>query len=101
MQLAGVLELAFAHRPFVGDAGPVELFLDLGDGGQGAFFRLPLFGQLRGVLLQSLELLLQLLQPVLGRLVALFLEGLALDLQLDDAAVELVDLLGLGIDLHA
>ena len=54
-----------------------------------------------GRLLEVGELALEPLQPVARGLVALLLQRLALDLQLDDAAVELVELLGLGIDLHA
>ena len=41
------------------------------------------------------------LEPVARGVVALLLERLALDLELDDAAVELVDLLGLRLCLHA
>ena len=46
------------------------------------------------------QLLLDLDEAVLRGLVLLKLQRLALDLQLHDAAVELVELLGLGIDLH-
>ena len=42
LQLAGFFQLAFAQGPFMGDAGAVELFLDLGDVGERAFFRFPL-----------------------------------------------------------
>ena len=40
-------------------------------------------------------------QPLLGRLVALLGERLALDLELDDAPLEAIELLGLRVDLHA
>ena len=52
-------------------------------------------------LLEVGELLLQPLEPVLRGVVGFLLQRLALDLELDDAAVELVERLGLGIDLHA
>ena len=48
----------------------------------------------------SSEFLLQLDQPV-ARAVVFSLERFALDLQLDDAAIELVQRLRLGVDLHA
>ena len=40
-------------------------------------------------------------EPVLRRRVLLLLQRLALDLELDDPPVEILDLLGLGFDLHA
>ena len=55
----------------------------------------------RRLFLEIGELLLQLLQAVLGGAVGLLLQRLALDLELDDAPVELVEMLGLGVDLHA
>ena len=58
-------------------------------------------GQRGGLLLEVGELALEPRQPVARRLVGLLLQRLALDLQLDDAAVELVERLRLGIDLHA
>ena len=57
-------------------------------------------GERAGLLLEVGELLLELLQPVLGGRVVLLLQRLALDLELHDAPVELVELLGLGVDLH-
>ena len=63
-------------------------------------FCLPFGGQLGRALLKLLQLLLELLQPVARSRIVLLLERLALDLQLHDAAVEFIDLLGLRIDLH-
>ena len=52
-------------------------------------------------LLELVELLSSVCQALLRRLVLLLLQRLALDLELDEAAVEAVHLLGLGVDLHA
>ena len=49
----------------------------------------------------SFELSVENLQPLLRRLVALLLERLALHLELDDPPVQAVQLLRLGVDLHA
>ncbi len=53
-----------------------------------------------GSLLEVGQFLLQPAEPVLGGLVGLLLQRLALDLELDDAPVEFVQRLRLGIDLH-
>src|ERR1051325_547458 len=50
--------------------------------------------------LEPRQLLLQPLQAIARVLVALLLERLLLDLELDDAPVELVEFLGLAVDLH-
>ena len=55
----------------------------------------------RLLFLQIGQLLLQLFQTVLAGLVLFFLQSLALDLQLEHLTVHLVQLLRLGIDLHA
>ena len=83
------------------EARLVELLLELGGGAELLLLRLPARGERGRLLLEVGELLLQPLQPVLRRLVGLLLQRLALDLELDDAPVELVERLGLGIDLHA
>ena len=51
-------------------------------------------------LLQALDLVLDEAEALLRGLVLLLLHRLALDLELDDAAVEAVHHLGLGVDLH-
>ncbi len=81
--------------------GCVELLLDLGFGADLVLLGLPALGQLGRLLLEVGELFLELAEPVLRRLVLLLLQRLALDLELDDPAVEILDLLGLGLDLHA
>jgi hypothetical protein len=52
-------------------------------------------GQFGRLLLQVGQFLAQVVQPVLRGRVALLLQRLALDLELDDPAVERLDLLGL------
>ena len=48
---------------------------------------------------QLLELLLQIVKPLFGGVVALLFQGLAFDLQLDDAPLEPIHRFGLGVDL--
>ena len=100
LQLAGLGEVAAALRLLELDPGGVELLLDLGLAGDLLLFRLPALGQLGRLLLEVGELALERLQPVLRRGVAFLLQRLALDLELDDPPVEILDLLGLGFDLH-
>ena len=112
------LELALQFRDTaIGElAGPLELALALGDGefvarlvdlplevgGKPQLFLLgtPGRGDRSGLLLEVGQLLLDALQPILRRLVLLDLQRLALDLELHDAAIDLVERLRLGIDLH-
>ena len=64
-------------------------------------FRAPDFVQVGELTLQIRNGRLKALQPALGRLVRFLLQRLALDLQLDEPALQPIKLLGLGIDLHA
>ena len=100
LKLAGLGEIAAALGLLELDPGRVELLLDLGLAGDLVLFRLPALGQLGRLLVEVGKLLLELGQPVLGRPVPFLLQRLALDLQLDDPAVEILDFLGLGLDLH-
>ena len=101
LQLAGLLVRALAHRLFDRQAGLVELFAEFRRIGEHRLLRAPSPGQLGRARLELGELVLQLYQTLLRRLVRLFLERFAFDLELDNAAVELVDLLRLGIHFHA
>ena len=65
-----------------------------------SLLRLPARGQVGRLLLQRGQFLFELLQPLLRARIALLLERLLLDLQPHDLAVDRVELLGLGIDLH-
>src|SRR5579875_3371425 len=99
-QLAGPAPVAAALHDFKFGARLVELLLLPLRAGQFFLFGLPLRGQLGRALLQLRQLVLEPLQPLARGRIALLLERLALDLELNDAAVELVDRLGLRIDLH-
>ena len=101
LKLAGLGEVAAALRLLELEPRRVELLLDLRLAGDLVLLRLPALGQLGRLLLEVGELLLELGEPVLRRLVLLLLQRLALDLELDDPPVEILDLLGLGFDLHA
>ena len=94
-QLAGPRPIAVALRLLEFGARLLELLLQLLRAGELLLLGLPLRGQVGRFLLELRELLLELLQPLLRGLVGLLLQRLALDLQLHDAAVELVDFLGL------
>ncbi len=69
--------------------------------GQFLLFGLPLRGQFGRLLLELGEFLFEPLQALARGGVGFLLQRLALDLQLHDAAVELVQFLGLRIDRHA
>ena len=99
-QFASTLVFATALR--VGELGAqlVELGLELLRVRQFFLFRLPSAGDVGGLLLQRLQFAFEILQPVLGAGIALFLERLLLDLQPHDFAVDRIELFRLGIDLH-
>ncbi len=78
----------------------VKLFLEPGGLAKLVLLGLPAGGQRVGLLLQLRKLAGELLQAILGGCVGLLLQRLLLDLELHDAAIELVELLGLGVDLH-
>ncbi len=64
-------------------------------------FQLPMGFHTVALLLEFGQFLLQLAQPLLGSLILLFLQRLALDLQLHDSAVYLVQFRWLAVYLHA
>ncbi len=100
-EFACPLQIALPLHLFEFDARRVELFLDFLSAGELFLLRLPHRGEVGGTGLEILEFLLQCLQTVPRGLIALLLERLALDLELDDPSVEFVDLLRLRIHLHA
>ena len=67
----------------------------------GRLLGLPDFLEIRVLLFQTLERVFQGAQALAGRFVGLFLQRFALDLELNDAPLELVQRLGLGVDFHA
>src|SRR5213079_61177 len=89
-ELAGTPQLAPALGDLELGARLVELLLELLGIGELVLGRLPLRGQRRRLLLELAELLVEPLQPVARGLVALLLQRLALDLELDEAPIELV-----------
>ena len=82
-------------------ARPLQLLLDGRLALYGSLLGLPDFIQVGVLALESLELGFEVLQALLRRVVRLLLEGHLLDLELDDAPVEPVHLLGLRVNLHA
>src|SRR3546814_18755949 len=62
---------------------------------------LPARGQFGRLLFEIGEVGLEAFEPILRRLIVLALQRLALDLELDDPAVEAFALLGLALDFHA
>ena len=79
----------------------VELLLQLLRVGDLVLLGPPRGGHRVGLLLDLGQLALQLAEPVARPRIGLALQRLALDAQLQQAAVELVQLLGLAVDLHA
>ena len=100
-QLAGLGEVAAALRLLQLDARVIEVFLDLLRGAELLLLLVPALAERVGGLFEIDDLLLQLGQPVLGGGVRLLLQRLALDLELHQAPVHLVELFRLGVHLHA
>ena len=94
-ELAGAGEVAPPLRLLELDAGLVELLLQLLRRGELLLLLLPAARKRIRLLLEIDDLLLELGKPVLGGRVLLFLQRLALDLELHDAPVELIEFLGL------
>ena len=97
---AGFRVVALALRLGERVARGVELFLELGGLAELVLLGLPAGGQRVGLLLQVRKLAGELLEAILRGCVGLLLQRLLLDLELHDAPVELVQLLGLRVDLH-
>src|SRR5712671_4562413 len=95
---AGEIAAALHHLQFI--AGLVELLLDALHRSELFFLGTPERRELTGALLEIGDILVDLLEPLLGCLVGLLLERLALDLELDDPPIDFVDRLGLGIRFH-
>jgi hypothetical protein len=100
-EFARLRPVALALGVGEGRARLVELLLDLGGPAEAVLLRLPARRHLSRLRLERGEVGLQTLQPVARTGVALLLQRLLLDLELNDSPVDLVQLLGLGIDLHA
>jgi hypothetical protein len=94
LELASLGEITTALCLLQFEPRGVQLLLNLRLAGDLLFLRLPALGQLGRLLLEVRQLVLKLRQAILRRLVLLLLQRLTLDLELDDAPVEILDLLG-------
>ena len=99
-QLPRALVLALALGVGQLDAQMIKLRLEPLRLGQLLLLRLPARSQIGGLLLQRRQLLFEISQALLGAGVVLLLERLLLDLQPHDLAIDRIELLRLGIDLH-
>ena len=100
-ELAGARPVAAALHLLQFDARLLQLLLQFLRAGELLLLGLPLRGQFGRLLLELGQFLLEPLQALARGRVGLLLQRLALDLQLHDAAVELVQFLGLRVDRHA
>ena len=107
LDLAAVPELrhpGVVRRPFGGldlDLERLQLGLGLAQAADGALLLLPAALERRGALGDVRELALERLEPGPRRVVLLLAQRLALDLQLDAASLQLVELDGHRVHLHA
>ena len=100
-QLARAGKIAFALRLLQLGARLVDLLFQLLRAAQLFLLGAPARGQIGGFLLQFQQIGFQRFQPFAGGVILLALQGFALDLHLDDLAVDLVDFFGLAVYLHA
>ena len=100
-QLRGLFPVAGAAGLLLFLAQGVLLFLELAHALDGALLAVPALLERGGLAAQPLEFALHDAQTVARGRVAFLGEGLALDLQVRDAPVEIVDLDGHGADLQA
>ena len=101
LQLGHPREIALATRRFQLELELLEVFFDPRSALQGSLLAFPDIFEIGIFLLELRERLFERRQALASGLVLLFLQRDLLDLQLDDAPLELVERLGLGIHLHA
>ena len=99
LELGHARQIAAAARRFQRLAAALQRFLDAAGALHLCLFGTPALFQVAVLAFQFGDFLLQLLAPAFGGLV--LLDGLALDLQLDQAPLQAVQRLGLGVDLDA
>ena len=99
-ELGGLVEVVAAFGLLDLQLHLLDLFFDRAQLIDGTLLLLPLGVEGTLLLAEVGEFLLQSLKPVLAGGIRFTAEGQLLHLQLEDAAIELVDLLGLGGDLH-
>src|SRR4029077_2164094 len=97
----GLLIVALALRALDLGAHRVLLLLQLADRLDRLLLLLPVRREPPALLLQIRELFVQPAEPVARRLVLLLAQRLALDLELHDAALELVELRRHRVDFHS
>ena len=100
-QLGGLGQVAVTLGPVGLATQPVQLFGEVTHDVDGALLVLPAGGELGQLLLVVGQLGPQLLQPILGGVVGLLLQRHLLDLEAPDQPLDLIDLDGPGVDLHA
>src|SRR5262249_8379068 len=94
LELRGLVQIVLALRLLVLLLRLLDLLLELPDAADSALLALPLRAQAVALLAEVSELALEALEPVARRGVAFLPQRLALDLELHDLAVDLVQLLG-------
>ena len=101
LELGGGREVGLALGLLDAGRERLELRARLADRGDRRLLRLPALLEPAGFLLEIGQLLLERLEPGLRRVVGLLAQRLALDLELDAAPLELVELDRHRVDLHA
>ena len=101
LQLRHAPEIAGAPRGLELDAHALEFLADVRRALQRGLLGLPDLLEIRVFPLERVQRSLERSQALARGLVILLLERLLLDLQLNDAALEPIERLGLGVDLHA
>src|SRR5690606_9834069 len=101
LQLRHAREVACAVRRFQLEPRALQFLLDVRRALHRGLLGLPYLLEIRVLLLEILQLFFDVGQPFARRFVRLLRQGLALDLELDDAALEPVHCLGLRVDLDA
>ena len=94
-------QIAVPLRRFDFGARLFDLLLDPGRALDGGLLGFPDFVQIRKLAVEFGDVGFQIGQALLGFLVLLLLQRLALDLELDEAALQAIEFFRLGIDFHA
>ncbi len=100
-QFTRTLELAVALSAAQFATGIVELFLEVSRLAKLVFLGLPARREGGGLLFEITKFLLEFDKPVLRGGIRLLFQGFRLDLETDHLAVDTVEFLRFGIDLHA
>ncbi len=101
LQLGHAAKIGRASRLLDLGARSLELFLDVHFALHGCLLGLPHLFEVGVLGAELFDLAFEISKPSLRGVVALLLQGLALDLELNQPALEAVHLLGLAVHLHA